>query len=136
MSLVTHRGSCHCGAVRFEADAPADLEVHECNCSICHRVGYLHLTLSRSHFRLLSGREHPTTYTFDTGVAQHTFCSICGVKPFYVPRSHPDGYSVNARCLETDTIRSQRIIPFDGANWEEHVRELPPLAETRRRGDP
>ena len=92
MSLVTHRGSCHCGAVRFEADAPADLELHECNCSICQRVGYLHLTVNRQQFRLLAGEEQLTTYTFNTGVAKHTFCSVCGVKPFYVPRSHPDGY--------------------------------------------
>lgn len=131
MSLVTHRGSCHCGRVRFEVDAPADLEVHECNCSICQRVGYLHLTVSQSQFRLLCGREALTTYTFNTGVAQHTFCSVCGVKPFYVPRSHPDGYSVNARCLEADTIRSRKIIPFDGANWEQNVHELPSLPDAR-----
>jgi len=126
---VTHRGGCHCGRVRFEVDAPADLELHECSCSICSRVGYLHLTVPRSRFRLLSGEDALTTYRFNTGTAQHLFCRVCGVKSFYVPRSHPDGYSVNARCLESETIRSRRILPFDGAEWEAHVGELPALED-------
>jgi len=127
---VTHRGGCHCGAVRFEVAAPEDLEVHECNCSICRKSGYLHLTVPRARFRLLAGEERLSCYRFNTGVAQHLFCSVCGIKSFYVPRSHPDGYSVNARCLEGGSVRGMTIIPFDGANWEEHVSELPPLDAT------
>ncbi len=126
---VTHRGGCHCGRVRFEVDAPADLELHECNCSICGKVGYLHLTVPRSRFRLLSGEEELTAYTFNTGVARHLFCSVCGVKSFYVPRSHPAGYSVNGRCLDPETVASRAVLPFDGADWEAHVDELPPLPE-------
>ncbi len=125
--MITHTGSCHCGRVRFEVDAPAEIEVHECNCSICSRSGYLHLTVPRSRFRLLSGGQHLTSYRFNTGVAEHLFCSVCGIKSFYVPRSHPDGYSVNARCLDPSTVASRRVIPFDGADWESHVSELPPL---------
>jgi hypothetical protein len=127
--MVTHTGGCHCGRVRFEVDAPADIRVHECNCSICSKVGYLHLTVPRSRFRLLSGTAHLTSYRFNTGVAEHLFCSVCGVKSFYVPRSHPEGYSVNARCLDPSTIDSQQVIPFDGADWESHISELPPLPE-------
>ena len=127
MSDRTHRGGCHCGRVRFEVDAPAELTVHECNCSICAKLGYLHLTVPRRRFRLLSGEDALTTYTFHTGVAQHRFCSVCGVKSFYVPRSHPDGFSVNARCLDQGTVSELRVLPFDGAHWEEHVSELPDL---------
>jgi hypothetical protein len=116
--LVTHRGSCHCGAVRFEVDAPASLVVHDCNCSICAMTGFQHLIVPGSRFRLLQGRDKLVEYTFNTGVARHLFCRRCGVKSFYVPRSNPDGFSVNARCLAPGTIESLAVEPFDGKNWE------------------
>ena len=86
-NMVVHRGRCHCGAVTFEVDAPADLNVVECNCSMCERVGFLHLMVSKSRFRLLTGGEVLISYRFNTGVAEHLFCRVCGVKSFYVPRS-------------------------------------------------
>lgn len=115
---MKHAGGCHCGRVRFEVEAPARIEVAECNCSICSKVGYLHLIVPADRFHLLEGREALTTYTFNTGIAQHYFCKHCGVKSFYIPRSHPDGVSVNARCLEGDTIESMSVRPFDGRHWE------------------
>ena len=127
--MVTHTGGCHCGRVRFEVDAPAEIDVDECNCSICSRVSYLHLIVPKSRFRLLRGEESLTSYRFNTGVAQHLFCSTCGVKSFYVPRSHPDGYSVNARCLDQSSIQRCTVRQFDGVNWEEHVVELGQLQE-------
>lgn len=114
----TYRGGCHCGAVRFEVDAPARPEVHDCNCSICRRSGYLHLIVPRDRFRLLSGEGNLETYTFNTGVAKHLFCRTCGTKSFYVPRSNPDCYSVNVRCLEGVSLADVQIIPFDGEHWE------------------
>ncbi len=116
--LVTHRGGCHCGRVRFEVLAPAVVSVSECNCSICSKTGYLHLVVRAEHFRLLSGEDVLTTYTFNTGTARHRFCSICGIKSFYVPRSHPDGFSVNARCLDEGTVREMTLTQTDGRNWE------------------
>jgi hypothetical protein len=112
--LVLHTGGCHCGRVRFEVRAPSVLIVLECGCSICAKSGYLHLIVPRSQFQLLTGAESLTTYTFNTGTAKHLFCSVCGIKSFYVPRSHPDGYSVNARCLDATTIEGISIEPFDG----------------------
>jgi len=117
-ALVTHRGGCHCGRVRFEALAPAKVEVSDCNCSICAKSGYLHLVVRAEHFTLLSGKDALTTYTFNTGTARHLFCSVCGIKSFYVPRSHPDGFSVNARCLDPGTIEELTVRPFNGQNWE------------------
>jgi hypothetical protein len=117
--MIHHTGGCHCGRIRFEVVAPAELEVSECNCSICAKSGYLHLIVPKSRFRLLSGEEHLTTYQFNTRTAQHLFCSVCGVKAFYVPRSHPDAYSVNARCLDEGSVRSMRVTPFDGKRWEQ-----------------
>ncbi len=116
--MVTHRGGCHCGEVRFEVTAPSRLSVVNCNCSICSKSGYLHLIVPKSRFRLLNGEATLTTYTFNTGVAKHLFCSVCGIKSFYVPRSHPDGYSVNARCLDAGTVEALEIEPFNGREWE------------------
>jgi hypothetical protein len=104
--------------VRFEVEAPTRIEVAECNCSICAKVAYLHLIVPADRFRLLAGREDLTTYTFNTGVAQHHFCKHCGVKSFYIPRSHPDGVSVNARCLDGVAVESMTVLPFDGRNWD------------------
>ena len=115
--MVTHSGGCHCGRVRFEVVAPTRLEVRDCNCSICSKSGYLHLIVPRSQFKLLSGTDVLTTYEFNTRTAKHFFCSVCGIKAFYVPRSHPDGYSVNARCLDEGTVEALSIIPSDGKNW-------------------
>jgi hypothetical protein len=116
--MITHRGGCHCGRVRFEVDAPANLQVSECNCSICSKAGYLHLIVPADRFRLLAGSDSLTTYSFNTHTAKHLFCSVCGVKSFYVPRSHPDGFSVNARCLDPGTVEQMRIELTNGREWE------------------
>lgn len=120
---MIYHGSCHCGAVKFEVDAPEDVEVEDCNCSICAMTGFLHLIVPLTHFRLLSGKEHLTTYTFNSGVAKHTFCKVCGIKPFYTPRSNPDGVDINIRCLITQPP-SIRIVKFDGQNWEANAHNL------------
>lgn len=122
--LVQHRGACHCGRVRFEVDAPIDIDALECNCSICSKSGFLHLIVPRSRFRLLQGSASLATYTFNTGVAKHLFCTTCGIKSFYIPRSNPDGYSVNVRCLDPVTIRQVNVSPFDGKDWEAHGADL------------
>jgi hypothetical protein len=112
-ALITHRGGCHCGAVTFEVEAPARITVSECQCSICRMSGFLHLIVPRARFHLLSGAEVLSEYRFNTGTARHLFCRRCGVKSFYVPRSNPDGYSVNLRCLDRANITEVTIEPFD-----------------------
>jgi hypothetical protein len=116
--LVTHHGGCHCGNVRFEVDAPAVLAVDECNCSVCTKSGFLHLIVQRDQFRLVSGEHDLVNYRFNTGIAQHLFCGVCGIKSYYVPRSHPDGISVNVRCLDDGTVAGISVNPCDGKNWE------------------
>jgi hypothetical protein len=122
--MAVHKGGCHCGRVRFEVEAPSDPVLSECNCSVCRMTGYLHLIVTKSSFNLLEGDDFLTTYEFNTGVAKHMFCSHCGIKSFYIPRSHPDGISVNARCLEPGTLSPSKIEPFDGANWEARIGSL------------
>lgn len=128
-SFIKHFGGCHCRRVRFEVLASADIEATECNCSICSKGGFLHLIVPGSRFKLLRGSENLSTYTFNTGVAQHLFCKVCGIKSFYVPRSNPDGYSVNVRCLDPGTIKSVGVRQFDGKNWEQHAAELSHLSK-------
>lgn len=120
---MLYKGGCHCGAVTFEVDAPEQVEVEDCNCSICAMTGYLHLIVPENRFRQLTGRDQLSTYTFGKGVAKHTFCKVCGVKPFYIPRSNPDGVDVNVRCLDTLPVNMQ-IMKFDGKNWELHAHKL------------
>ena len=114
----THLGGCHCGRIRFEVTAPADIVVDECDCSMCSKAGFLHLIVPADNFKLLSGSDSLTTYTFNTRTAKHFFCAVCGVKSFYIPRSHPEGFSVNARCIDAGSIASMSVRPFDGRDWE------------------
>ena len=116
--MVTHSGGCHCGRIRFEVIAPKRLRVSECNCSICSKAGYLHLVVPADRFKLLSGSDTLRTYSFNTHTAKHLFCSVCGIKSFYVPRSHPDGISVNARCIDSETIEELTVTPLNGREWE------------------
>ena len=120
---MKYKGSCHCGAVTFEVEAPESLELERCNCSICSKSGFLHLIVPLASFRLLSGQDQLTTYTFNTGVAKHRFCQVSGIKPFYTPRSNPDGIDVNVNCLDPIPTDVQ-INDFDGQNWEQHAHTL------------
>ena len=118
-TLLTHRGGCHCGAVEFEVDAPPRVTVQECNCSICCMTGFLHMIVPRRRFRLLRGADMLETYSFNTGTARHLFCRRCGIKSFYVPRSNPDGYSVNLRCVDRAGFEHVDVETFDGRNWDQ-----------------
>lgn len=126
---MKHTGSCHCGAVIIEVEAATEIDVYECNCSMCVRTGFLHLIVSKDSFQLLQGKDDLTTYTFNTGVAQHYFCRHCGCKPYYIPRSNPDGFSINLRCLDKSKFSKINLIPFDGKNWERQGNELSHLSK-------
>jgi len=126
-AMSWHKGGCHCGAVSFEVLVPAEVELDDCNCSICSKTGFLHLIVPKDRFRLLSGEDKLTAYTFNTGTAKHLFCSVCGIKSFYIPRSHPNGVSVNFRCLEMKGFTKVTVNTFDGKHWEENAAQLKPL---------
>ena len=121
---VACEGGCHCGAVRFRITLPERIEVRRCNCSICRRTGYQHLTVPRAHFSLLAGEEDLQEYRFNTGIARHLFCRHCGIKSFYVPRSHPHAYSVHLACVDLPASVEVSWGEFDGANWERHIDEI------------
>ncbi len=118
MDPVTISGGCHCRAVRFEAEVTREVEVLDCNCSICAMTGFRHLIVPHGDFRLLSGEDALTHYRFGTGAADHLFCSVCGVKSFYQPRSHPEAWSVNFNALDDVSGLEVAVRAFDGRNWE------------------
>ncbi len=127
-TLVWRAGGCHCRAVRFEAMLPEAPTAQACNCSMCEKLGFIHLIVPDSRFRLTAGEDRLTRYTFNTGVAQHLFCSACGVKSFYRPRSNPDGWSVNARCLDQWGALDIEVEPFDGRDWEANAASIAHLS--------
>ena len=126
--LVTHRGGCHCRRVVFEVDAPARILAQDCNCSICRMTGFLHLIVPKSRFRLLAGQDALAEYSFNTGVARHYFCKVCGIKSFYIPRSNPDGIDVNVHCLDPASVAGVEVEAFDGQNWESNAAALSHLS--------
>ncbi len=125
---MLHQGSCHCGQIAFEVEGDFN-EGLDCNCSMCRLTGYMHLIVAAADFRLLSGAAQLQAYTFNTGVAKHLFCEVCGIKSFYVPRSNPDGFSVNLRCLDPGTVEQVTVEEFDGHNWERHGAALAHLSQ-------
>jgi len=118
--MPTYEGGCHCGRVRFRVTASLD-RVSECNCSMCTKKGFLHLIVAPEQFELVSGADVLTTYEFNTKVAKHRFCRLCGVHALYTPRSDPDKIDVNVRCLDGVDLSSLAVSPFDGQNCEQSM---------------
>lgn len=118
--MQEYLGSCHCQKVKFAVKLSSSVECERCNCSICYKTNFIHLIIPLSRFTLLEGEEHISTYTYNTGIAKHTFCRHCGVKPFYTPRSNPDGISVNLHALD-ERPAEVNISDFDGQNWEHNA---------------
>lgn len=116
-------GGCHCGAVRFRVRVVRWAAL-ECNCSICAKKGFLHLIVSPQDFELLSGEAELQTYTYNTHVAKHRFCRVCGIHPFYTPRSHPDKIDVNIRCFDDAPLEKFVVEKFDGRRWEDNVEQI------------
>ena len=116
--MPTISGGCHRGLVHFEADVAAEAVLLDCDCSICAMTGYLHLIVPATAFRLIEGKAGTSTYRFGSGKARHIFRKQCGIKSFYRPRSHPDGVSINWRCVEDRAGLEPAVQPFDGRNRE------------------
>jgi hypothetical protein len=118
MTAQSAEGGCHCGAVRFRVAFVDPPELLDCNCSMCSKTGFLHLIIAADALTLLRGADALADYRFGSGSARHLFCKTCGIKSFYVPRTHPDGYSVNWRALDGVAGMAPVIRPYDGPNWE------------------
>ena len=120
--MPTYRGSCHCGAIAFEADGEL-VGLEECNCSICAKTAYVHWYVQPEHFRLLTREGAMENYQFGTRTAANLFCRTCGISPFRRPRSDPGKLDINVRCLEGVDLDSLEVGLFDGLNWERAIQE-------------
>lgn len=125
MDELTVNGGCHCGAIVFTINVPRRIDAIECNCSICKKTGYLHYHIKHSDFNLLQGEDKLTEYRFNSKKAFHYFCKICGVKSFYKPRSHPNDYSINLRCVNFPEDLILNITQFNGKEWEGSINNFP-----------
>ena len=123
-NMVTHLGSCHCKQIQFEVIGEKNVKVLDCSCSVCSILNYKHYIIDKSQFKLLKGKKYLSTYTFNTNVAKHLFCKNCGIKSFYIPRSHPDSISVNLNCIHSKTINNVKIIKFDGKHWKKNINKI------------
>ncbi|XP_050720951.1 centromere protein V-like [Eriocheir sinensis] len=116
--LVRHMGGCHCGLVRFQVMAPATLNVVDCNCSMCVKKQNKHFVVPLSQFKLLSGHDALTTYTFNTHRAKHTFCSTCGAQPFFIPDTCTESFGIAPHCLDEGTVKKVTYVKQDGRKAE------------------
>jgi len=112
--LKTYHGSCHCGAVRFEADLDLTKSSYRCNCSICRRTRFWPAVATAEGFRLSRGQAELTLYLFNTRKNHHYFCRHCGVCAFGVGHETPIGkmYGVNLGCLEDVSDEELARVPI------------------------
>jgi hypothetical protein len=96
---MTFHGSCHCGAVRFEIDI-TPVEAYSCDCSLCRRRSARMTNVPQNKLRITQGEDKLSLYQWNTKIARHYFCSVCGIYPFHRKRSMPDTYGVNLACLD------------------------------------
>ena len=121
---VTLDGACHCGAVRFTATLPEGLaSTRRCTCSLCRMRGAVAVTGDLLSFQLIAGAAQLATYRFNTGVAEHHFCTVCGIYTHHKRRSNPDQLGINVACLDgLSPFDFPEVIVFDG---ERHSSDEP-----------
>jgi hypothetical protein len=118
--MKEYYGRCHCGNINFAFQSEESVEIWKCNCSICCLYDYEHLFIKHEEFSLIKGKTKISSYSFGTKSAAHLFCKVCGIKSFYQPRSHPDMYSVNLKCVKNPP-KVKKLIHFNGINFEESI---------------
>ena len=121
--MKEYTGGCHCGGVKYKFKSDQSVEIWNCNCSICDMINYQHLFVKHELFELISGDDLLLEYKFESGSAKHFFCKRCGIKSFYQPRSHPEMYSINLKCVD-DPPEIKEVIYFDGINFEESIKNI------------
>lgn len=114
---VTLNGVCHCGAVQFTVKLTEGFaSARRCTCSICRMRGAVAVTSTPADFHITKGKDKLATYRFNTGVAEHHFCTVCGIYTHHRRRSNPDELGVNVACLEGVSPFDFREVPVNDGN--------------------
>ncbi len=113
----TYQGSCHCGTVRFEVTLDPDTSV-SCDCSICAKKGGIINRVTEENFKLLAPIENLSLYQFNKRIAKHYFCTTCGIYTFHRPRTAPELWGVNVRCLEEIDLAAIEITEVHGSRLD------------------
>ena len=123
--MKTYNGSCSCSKVTFEVKTELT-RISKCNCSICTKKGIIHHVVDQNQFNLISGKDSLSLYQFGTMRAKHYFCKHCGIHLYNNPRTYPEKVSVNVNCLDDFDLEKevQKVVKFDGRNWEEAFKSL------------
>lgn len=112
--MTSFKGACHCAAVTFEVDAAGVTEQTTCDCSLCAKKNAQMIAVHESRFTLLTGADKLGLYQWNTGVARHQFCTVCGIYTFHRKRSMPDHYGINVFCLEGFDVSALPLRRADG----------------------
>lgn len=114
----TWAGQCHCGAVRFDAALSDGLNtIRRCTCSYCRMRGAVAVSAEMGGITFRQGEDALTSYRFNTGSAEHFFCSHCGIYTHHQRRSNQVQYGVNVACLDGVSPFDFHEVPvFDGVN--------------------
>ena len=103
----SHEGQCHCGAIRFKVELSNGLHTaRRCTCSFCRMRGAVAVSAKLDGLHVVRGADMLTSYRFNTGAAEHFFCSRCGIYTHHQRRSNANEYGVNVACLDG-------VSPFD-----------------------
>mgnify|MGYP001351082664 CR=1 FL=1 len=116
-------GGCHCKKVQYSFFCPGEVSILVCNCSICEPYSYQHLIINHKRFTLITGQNFLRKYTFETKKAEHIFCTECGIKSYYQPRSHSNSFSINLNCVQNPPI-VKKIEEFNGKDFVSAMKNL------------